>query len=189
MSMKISKLLATTALGMSLGIGAAFAAPITGSVAVNTTGIAVTSLPISAGDQVTFSGATFGLGSPFLDTITGIGLSPSILTLTSGSTFTFASSVGNFTGANNVTVVSLVSGIGAIVVAQGTFTPDAGGPLNAYEANTMFVTLTVNQSGQAVSGSFTVDSEAPPGLIPEPMSLALFGLGLAGLGVAMRRRA
>jgi hypothetical protein len=186
--MKMSRLLATTALGMSLGIGMATAAPITGSVAVNTASIAVNALPISAGDQVTFTGAVFGVGTPSLDTITGISLTPSVLTLTSGSTFTFASSVGNFTGTNNVTVSSLVPGVGAIVVAQGTFTPDAGGPLAAFEANTMFVTLTVNQSGDAVSGSFSMNSVPPPGLIPEPMSLALFGLGLAGLGVAVRRK-
>jgi hypothetical protein len=43
----------------------------------------------------------------------------------------------------------------------------------------------VGNNGEVAAGSITVSSTP----VPEPMALAIFGLGLAGLGVAMRRRA
>ncbi len=45
----------------------------------------------------------------------------------------------------------------------------------------------VGNNGEVADGSVTISST--PVQVPEPVSLALFGLGLAGLGVAMRRRA
>jgi hypothetical protein len=187
--MNMSKLLATTALGLSLGIGAAVAAPITGSVAVNTSLVVNSAHPLTAGDQITLSGATFGVGTPMLDGLFGVPLTPSVLTLTTGSTFSFTSAVGNFIGTNNVTVLSLANNIGAIIVATGVFTP-LGALAGAGEANDFEMSITINQSGPSYSGTFTLSSlEGGRTDIPEPMSLALFGLGLAGLGVAMRRRA
>jgi hypothetical protein len=35
---------------------------------------------------------------------------------------------------------------------------------------------------------FLSNTNAPPGLVPEPVSMSLFGVGLVGLGAAMRRR-
>jgi len=59
---------------------------------------------------------------------------------------------------------------GFVQIAMFGFTCDAGGDCNAFSSN---------------RGQFAIDNI---GLVPEPASIALFGLGFAGLAAAARRR-
>jgi hypothetical protein len=49
-------------------------------------------------------------------------------------------------------------------------------------------TVTVNWSGLRFDGSTVVQLELNGGAVPEPASLALFGLGLTGIAAALWRR-
>jgi len=110
----------------------------------------------------------------------------------------------DFTGSSARRVLDFVS-------ANGTFTPVCDGltaaacaPLNpalaGFSAGAAEVTFSANQTGArpnaAISASFTFQWTAPfenggggPGVIPVPAGLALFGVALLGLGLAVRRRA
>lgn len=50
-------------------------------------------------------------------------------------------------------------------------------------------TLIINWADQYFASSGIIVLDLVPGAIPEPMSIALFGVGLAGLGAVRRRRA
>jgi len=66
----------------------------------------------------------------------------------------------------------------------GTFTPTSSSLFPGYSATPAFVTITINKTGSSFSGSFTIAMD-PPATVPEPASMAIFGLG--ALGIAARR--
>lgn len=198
--MKINKLLATTALALTMAT-AAHAGPIDGTGSVALLGLSATPGSIGFGTTFTAATALWGGGSTDLAPIpVGTGMSLSSITATVGSAVTWAvdagGSWGSFTGTvNNVSASGPVTSRVVDLYILGTFTP--GALLLAQDpthlAGPMSLTFSATQTGGADAtpgASFTLASPpAPPPGVPEPMSMALFGLGLAGLGVAMRRKA
>lgn len=180
--MKISKLLATTALALTMASGAANAAAIVGNSAIDIGG--VTGIQ-GAGQVLSTSGNTYDTpqGGAFVGT-SGTPLSNFSVTQTVFTPLAFTSAIGNFVG----TVQSVsISGQFTNIVAEGVFTPL--GVLGSNDPNDMQFNLTFTFIAGSVSGGGVLNSEFVPVRIPEPMTLALFGLGLAGLGVAARRKA
>ncbi len=182
--MKISKLLASTALALTLASGAAIAAPIVGSSALDFGTVSGTQ---GAGNILSMTGIEYStpLSGAFVGT-QGTAVSDFSVTQTILTPVAFTSAIGNFSG----TVLSVdIGGPFTNITAEGTFTPLGALALAGNEPNAMQFNLTFTFNPDSVSGGGVINSSFTPVRVPEPMSLALFGLGLAGLGVAMRRKA
>lgn len=193
--MKISKIVAGTALAITLAAGAAEAAPIgapiTGSAAIvadSTTGVA------TANTTIDLTGVRFAMpaSGAFSDVmgVVSLAISNFSVTLTTGTAVSFTSSQGDYSGTVNVS--SGMNGSFQFLQALGTFVPSGDLASAGYTGNgAVIFRLTVNQAGQSLSSSATLDAvqllPVPVG-VPEPMGLALFGMGLAGLGMVARRK-
>ena len=67
---------------------------------------------------------------------------------------------------------------------------DPGAPVANYEfthLNTFMIFQPFGQNASSYSGGYSVSLKDPP-VVPEPGTLALLALGLAGLGFARRRK-
>jgi hypothetical protein len=191
------KTAAAALLGLStvaLSGNGASAAPI-----VSTAGVALVGVQSST--------ASIGLGTIFTNTIFSLVSQttnafsvlpfPTFLTTapvraTVGTALGFTASFGNFTGTvTGAALTGTTRNRTVTVTGTGTFTPSPTGLLNAYLPGAMNFTFAANQTGgprSAVSASYTVSWEAQRRQVPEPTTLALFGAGLLGLGLARRRR-
>jgi hypothetical protein len=87
-------------------------------------------------------------------------------------------------------VLALVQ-IGGSSTGSGSW---RGGTFNPYSGGAWFSTSTSAPSGAWGSAAFDIDTgfrtyvDSDASVVPEPTTLALFGLGLAGAGIARRRK-
>ncbi len=171
----------------------AMAAPISGGLNISS-GI-TTDAPggnLAFNDTITVTGATFNTGSGDLSVVPdGTAVTLAAFAITQNTAFSFTSSFGNYVGTINlIGFAGSGTSLSVTLFTSGTFTPSA--LLPGLEANPQtFLTFNLNQSGTAKNSSGTMASPAippPPGNVPVPMSILLMGVGLLGLGAAMRKR-
>lgn len=183
----MNRLLLLATAGFALGaVGAAQALPVQGNVAFDLSSLTNSDGTLSAGDTVSVGGGELELPSEGDFTLAlGALVDPFSVTLTLGQTVSVTTEAGQFSG--EIVFLQFAQGF-ANAFARGSFTPDPGGPLGSLSTNDLVeFRFSVNQSGTSFSGGATLDTELTP--IPAPAALALFGLGLVGLGVAARRKA
>lgn len=194
--------LAVSAAALAIATTGAQAAPAftAGSFAVSldpstseltTTSVTNTPLIITLSSPGEFD---FGSGTGSFAGLTDIGIAlngGTTLNFTVAADFSFSSTTfGNFTAS---TVTQNGAGCGssgpnaACYTVAGMFTP--GSDFSTHTAVTADEIWTLNQSGGAGNAiSLSATFHAPEISVPEPLTISLFGAGLAGLGFSARRR-
>ncbi len=169
------------------------AAPITATGSVAVLGVSYNPTGLIAVDTTfmfalsAFAGGTGDLaGVPI-----GSPLVTNQITATVGTPVIFSAPWGMFAG-NVIQADDEGDALNRVVdvIALGTFTPLSGPPdLSGFDPGPMSLTFSATQTGgpnSSVSASYTIAS--PPSVVPEPLSMTLLGLGLAGSAFVARRR-
>lgn len=185
-------------LALTLLASAALAAPSAASAATFINGtLSAAMIGVTSSTQVIGNNTTFSSLLTLVSSATGdyfpvtpsTSLTLASVTATAGSTVTFTSAFGDFSGTidtvDNVTSGSIRS---LTLLSSGVFTP--AGVLSAYTATPATITFNYLQTGgwgAAVSGGFSLSSP-PASAIPEPASWGMLIAGAAIAGAAARRR-
>jgi hypothetical protein len=178
-----------TAAAAALAIGTVQAAPLSGSFSFFFTRVVSDTSSLVSGSEINFTAARTDSGAgdfltlPFNLSLT---ITPKPFTVANASPINFTlPGWGSFLG----TASGYVPGTDeSSFRVLGIFTPDAM-MFPSASATPSDVTISFTQTGgpgRPISATGTFDTEPSP--IPTPMALALFGVGLAGLGLVARRR-
>ncbi len=202
---KMLLLSSASALGLALFALPAHASPTieNSSIAAVLRNVSLSSAVLDPGVTLSFTGiVTTGgtglfLGVPIFSAVSS---SPGSVTLSDGATFAFSlGTFGSFSGIVADLTLATPTPRNRVIsfdVENGTFTPGAALPdfLAGLATVTFSATQTDAGATRSNSASFTMAwpaerSGGDPGVIPAPMSLALLGAALVGLGAARRLRA